>query len=177
MGALDRPSTGEVRFEGKNLSEFSDRDLALLRREKVGFIFQTFNLLPSLTVFENIESGLVRPVIPRDQLHGKIRELLDVLELTEMSNRLPLELSVGQQQKVAVARAIIKNPALILADEPTGEMDAIAGKEIIEKLIDLTRKGRVTLIIASHGTSMVSDADRSLFIKSGRIVSREELGY
>jgi len=177
LGALDRPSTGEVRFEGRNLGERSNRELALLRREKVGFIFQTFNLLPSLTVFENVESGLVRSVIPRDQVHRRIRDLLDVLELTEMCNRLPLELSVGQQQKVAVARAIIKNPALILADEPTGEMDPIAGGEIMEKLIDLTRKLRATLILASHGTSMFSDADRSLFIKSGRIASREEAGY
>ena len=177
LGALDRPSTGEVRFEGRNLGKLSNQELALLRREKIGFIFQTFNLLPSLTVFENVESGLVRNVIPRDQVHRRIMELLDVLELTEMCNRLPLELSVGQQQKVAVARAIIKNPALILADEPTGEMDPIAGGEIMEKLIDLTRKARATLVMASHGTFTLSDADRSLFIKSGRIVSREESGY
>jgi putative ABC transport system ATP-binding protein len=177
LGALDRPTTGEIRFEGKILSKFSNRDLALVRRERIGFIFQTFNLLPSLTVFENVESALVHAQMSKNQVRDKVLALLDSLELTGMSSRLPLELSVGQQQKVGIARAIVKDPTIILADEPTGEMDPIAGKEIMERLIELNRKLRITLIVASHGTSMCPEADRSLFIKAGRIVSKEEAGY
>jgi putative ABC transport system ATP-binding protein len=177
LGALDRPTTGEIKFEGKILSKFSNRDLAILRREKIGFIFQTFNLLPSLTTFENVESALVHTQMSKDQIHRKVSTLLDSLELTGMSSRLPLELSVGQQQKVAIARALVKDPTIILADEPTGEMDPVAGREIVDKLIALNRQSRLTLIVASHGTTMCPEADRSLFIKAGRIVSREEAGY
>jgi putative ABC transport system ATP-binding protein len=177
LGALDRPTSGEIRFEGKILSKFSNRDLAILRREKIGFVFQTFNLMPSLTVVENIESALVHSRMSKDQINRKVAILLDLLELTEMSNRLPLELSVGQQQKVAIARAVVKDPALILADEPTGEMDPITSREISEKLIELNRKSKITLVVASHGTFMHSEADRTLFIKAGRIVSQKEAGY
>jgi putative ABC transport system ATP-binding protein len=177
LGALDRPTSGETKFEGKSLSNFSNRDLAILRREKIGFIFQTFNLLPSLTVVENVESALVHSRMSKDQINSKVTALLDLLGLTEMSNRLPLELSVGQQQKVAIARAIVKDPALILADEPTGEMDPLTSREILERLIELNRKSKITLIVASHGTFMQSEADRTLFIKAGRIVSQKEAGY
>jgi putative ABC transport system ATP-binding protein len=177
LGALDRPTSGEIRFEGRVLSEFSNRDLAILRRVKVGFIFQTFNLLPGLTVFENVESALFHSGMSKDRLRGKVAASLDVLGLTEMSDRFPLELSVGQQQKVAIARAIVKDPALLLADEPTGEMDPVTGREILEQLIDLNRKLKVTLIVASHRPLMHSDVDRVLFIRDGRITSQKEAGY
>ena len=177
LGALDRPTTGEIRFEGKILSKFSNQNLAILRRERIGFIFQTFNLLPSLTVFENIESALVHTQMPKGQVHRKVCALLDSLELSGMYNRLPLELSVGQQQKVAIARAIIKDPSIILADEPTGEMDPIANREILEKLVELNRKLGITLIVASHGESFCPEADHCLFMKAGRIVSKDEAGY
>jgi putative ABC transport system ATP-binding protein len=177
LGALDRPTTGEIRFEGKILSKFSNRDLAILRRERFGFVFQTFNLLPSLTVFENIESALVHTQMLKDQVHRKVSSLLDSLELSGMCDRLPLELSVGQQQKVAIARAIVKDPSIILADEPTGEMDPIASREILKKLVELNKQLGITLIVASHGDSVCSEADRSLFMKAGRMVSKEEAGY
>jgi putative ABC transport system ATP-binding protein len=177
LGALDLPTSGEIRFEGRVLSGLSNRDLAIFRREKVGFIFQTFNLLPSFTVFENVESALFHSGMSKDRLRGKVAALLDVLGLTEMSGRFPLELSVGQQQKVAIARAIVKDPVLVLADEPTGEMDPVTGREILEQLIDLNRKLKVTLIVASHRPLMHSDVDRVLFIKDGRITSQKEAGY
>jgi ABC-type lipoprotein export system ATPase subunit len=177
IGALDLPTSGEIKFESKTLSSFSNRDLAILRREKIGFIFQTFNLLPSLTVVENIESALIHSGMSTDQKRAKIMALLDLLELSKMSDRLPLELSVGQQQKVAIARAIVKDPVLIVADEPTGEMDPITGREILERLVELNRKWKITLIIASHGILMHSAADRTLFVKAGRFVSQKEAGY
>lgn len=177
VGALDRPTSGKVIFEGKSLGDFSERDLALLRRRKVGFVFQTFNLLPSLTVLENIELALIHSKMPKEEMNEKVTALLDFFDLTDKSNQLPLELSVGQQQKVAIARALVKDPIIILADEPTGEMDPIAGKEIVAKLVELNRKSKVTMIVASHGTFPYAQADRTLFIKDGRIVSQKEAGY
>lgn len=177
IGTLERPTSGEVKLEGKILSNLSNRELAILRREKIGFIFQTFNLLPTLTVFENVESALIHSRMSKDRMQSKILTLLDTLALSEMSNRFPLELSVGQQQKVAIARALVKDPALILADEPTGEMDPITGRETLEKLIELNRKLKITLIVASHGSSVHSEASRALFIKNGKIVSKSDAGY
>lgn len=177
VGALDRPTSGEVIFDGKSLKKFSNRNLTLFRRKKIGFIFQTFNLLPSLTVAENIESALVHSNISREIISDKVAVLLKSLDLSDKHDRLPLELSVGQQQKVAIARAIVKDPVLILADEPTGEMDPVSGKEIVEKLIDLHKKLKVTLIVASHGTFPYKQADRTLFIKEGKFVSQKEAGY
>jgi len=177
IGALDRPTSGEVLFEGKNLGDFSNKDLALLRREKIGFIFQTFNLLPSLTVFENIESSLIHSPMSKNEVTRKVATLLEFFDLTDKSTLLPLDLSVGQQQKVAIARALIKNPVLILADEPTGEMDPMASEEIVGKLVELNRKSNVTTVVASHGTSLCNEADRTLFLKDGKLVSRKEAGY
>ena len=177
IGALDRPTSGEVLFGGKSLGDFSNRDLALLRREKIGFVFQTFNLLPSLTVLENVESALVHSPMSKNQITEKVATLLEFFDLTAKSSMLPLDLSVGQQQKVAIARALVKNPVLILADEPTGEMDPIAGREIVAKLVELNRKSKVTMIIASHGAFPYTQTDRTLFIKDGKIVSQKEAGY
>ncbi len=177
IGALDRPTSGKVIFEGKNLSDLSSRDLALLRRQKVGFVFQTFNLLPALTVLENIEVALIHSGMSRKQITQKTAALLDVFDLIDKSNQLPLQLSVGQQQKAAIARALANDPTLILADEPTGEMDPITGEEILAKLVELNRNAKVTIVVASHGTHLINRADRSLFIKDGQIVSQKEAGY
>jgi putative ABC transport system ATP-binding protein len=176
LGALSRPTSGEVLFEGKPLSGFSNQDLALLRREKIGFIFQTFNLLPALTVFENVESALVHSSMPKNKIAEKISALLEFLDLTHKSSMLPLELSVGQQQKVAIARALVKDPTIIIADEPTGEMDPIAGKEIVAKLVQLNRESKITIIVASHGTFPYDEASRTLFLKEGRISQKNEDG-
>ena len=177
VGALDRPTSGEVLFEGKSLNAFSGADLTLFRREKIGFVFQTFNLLPSLTVAENVESALIHSHTSREERENKVAAVLGSLDLSDKHDCLPLELSVGQQQKAAIARAIVKAPVLILADEPTGEMDPIAGKEIVEKLIEFHSKLKVTLVVASHGAFPYKQADRTLFIKDGKIVSQKEAGY
>ena len=171
IGALDRPTAGKIFFDGKNMSDFSNRDLAIFRREKIGFVFQTFNLLPALTVKENILVALVKTKLPKTEINRKILELLSFFELADKADRLPLELSVGQQQKAALARALIKDPTVILADEPTGEMDPIAGKEIMEKLEELNKKSGVTLIVASHGIAVQRKADRTVFLNAGRIDS------
>ena len=177
LGALDRPTLGEVVFEGKKLKDYSNRELALLRRKKIGFIFQTFNLLPTLTARENIELALVHHQISQKQMNQKVEELMDFLEISDKMNSFPHELSVGQQQKVAIARALVKDPVLVLADEPTGEMDPIAEREIMQKLVELNRESKVTLIIASHGTFLYDFSDRTVFIKNGKIDSKKEAGY
>ena len=177
IGTLDRPTSGEVFFEGASLGDFSDRDLALLRREKIGFIFQTFNLLPSLTVRENVMSALVHSPMSKNEMTQKVDALLEFLNLTGKSSMLPLDLSAGQQQKVAITRALVKNPVLVLADEPTGEMDPMAGEEIVAKLVELNQKSKVTMIVVSHGTFLQNRADRTLFLKDGKIVSQKEAGY
>ena len=177
IGALDRPTSGEVLFEGKSLGNFSNRDLVLLRRKKIGFVFQSFNLLPSLTVFENVESPLIRSPTSKSENTKKVATLLESFDLINKSNAMPFDLSVGQQQKVAIARAIVNSPTIILADEPTGEMDPMAGEEIVAKLIELNRKSKVTTIVASHGTFFRKYATRTIFLRDGRIVSQKEAGY
>lgn len=177
IGALDRPTSGEVFFESKSLGNCANRDLALLRGKKIGFIFQTFNLLPSLTVFENVESTLIHSRLSKEKMTEKVTAWLNFFELSAESNRLPLELSVGQQQKVAIARALVKDPVLILADEPTGEMDPIAATEIMTKLVELNKKSRVTTVVVSHAKIPHNPADRTLFIKDGKIVPQKEAGY
>jgi len=177
IGALDRPTSGKVMFEGKNLGDLSNRDLTLLRRQKVGFIFQTFNLLLALTVLENIEVALIHSRMSKRKMTEKAATLQSLFNLTDKSNQLPLELSVGQQQKVAIARALANDPVLILADEPTGEMDPITGEEIVAKLVELNVKSNVTVVVASHGAFPLSQADRTLYIKEGKIVPQKETGY
>ncbi len=177
IGALDHPTCGEVLFNGKSLKNYSNSELADLRREKIGFIFQTFNLLPSLTVVENVESALIHSSLSKKEMAEKALALLESFGLAEKANMLPLELSVGQQQKVAIARALVRDPVLILADEPTGEMDPMAGKEITAKLVELNRKSKVAVVVVSHGVFPYHQADRTLFLKEGRVVSQAEAGY
>lgn len=177
IGTLDRPTSGAVIFEGRDLCDLSNRDLTLLRRQKVGLVFQTFNLLPALTALENIEVALAPTRMSKEERQEKARTLLDIFELTDRADRLPLELSVGQQQELAIARALINDPVLILADEPTGEMDPITGREIVAKLVELNRNYNVTLVVTSHGTFPCNQVDRVLFLKDGRLVSKEEAGY
>jgi putative ABC transport system ATP-binding protein len=143
----------------------------------VGFIFQTFNLLPALTALENIEVALAPTHMSREEREEKAKILLSLFELTDKANHLPLELSAGQQQKVAIARAVARDPPVILADEPTGEMDPTTGGEIVAKLVELNQKRNVTIVVASHGAFPYEVASRVLFMKDGKIVSKEEAGY
>ena len=177
IGTLDRPTSGAVIFEGRDLCDLSNRDLTLLRRQKVGLVFQTFNLLPALTALENIEVALAPTRMSKEERQEKARTLLDIFELTDRADRFPLELSVGQEQKLAIARALINDPVLILADEPTGEMDPITGREIVAKLVELNRNHNVTLVVTSHGAFPCNQVDRVLFLRDGRLVSKEEAGY
>lgn len=177
IGALDQPTLGKIIFKSKDIGGFSNSELALFRREQIGFIFQTFNLLPALTIVENVESALIHSKLLPDEVKTKAVNALSQLGLEDNIDRFPSELSVGQQQKVAIARALIKNPSIILADEPLGEMDPIAGKEVLDKLIELNNKLKITIIVASHNLTFEKVAQRVIFLSAGKIVLKEQTPY
>jgi putative ABC transport system ATP-binding protein len=174
IGALDIPSSGTVLLDGVDVSKVSTKEMALIRRKKIGFVFQNFNLLPALTVFENLEIALATTEMPIEEQKKRIRDLLSFFELEEKMDCLPNELSLGQQQRVAIARALVNNPYLILADEPTGEVDSITAKGVVDKLVELNQKFGITLIVATHGSFPYKVAKRVLFMKDGRIIPFEE---
>lgn len=173
LSGLERQTYGSVIFEGRCMEDLSNEELALLRRENIGIIFQNFNLLPSWTAFENVEAALLHIGMPKTTRHEKVKALLYNLGLGDWADNLPSELSMGQQQCVAIARALANEPTLILADEPTGEIDAEAAQEITGHLINPVREKRVTLIITTHGIFPLDIADRVLYMKDGNLIRQE----
>jgi putative ABC transport system ATP-binding protein len=177
IGALDQPTLGKIIFKSNDIGGLSNSELSLFRREQIGFIFQTFNLLPALTTVENVASALIHSKLSQAEVKNKATKALSQLGLEDKLHRFPSELSVGQQQKVGIARALVKNPSIILADEPLGEMDPIAGKEILDKLIELNNELKITIIIASHNLTLEKIAQRVIFLNAGKIVSKEQTPY
>ena len=166
LGALDRPSGGEVLFEGEDLAQLGDRELANLRLHSFGFVFQQFNLIPTLTAVENVEAKLV----PAGGTRERALELLGEVGLAERSDHLPHQLSGGEQQRVAIARALSVEPRVVLADEPTGNLDTETGREIIELLAGLAAEHGSTVIVATHDTTLAARAPRRLALRDGRLV-------
>lgn len=168
LGGMDRASGGEIVLGDKNIASFNDRELTEYRRHDVGFVFQFYNLMPNLTALENVEIAVE---ICNDHLDPKT-----VLESVGLGNRLnnfPAELSGGEQQRVSIARAIAKNPELILCDEPTGALDYATGKKILKLLHDLTAERKKLVIVVTHNAALKDMADKVIRIKSGRIESIE----
>lgn len=165
IGALDTPTSGKVLIDGKDIFAMKDSNLTIFRRRNIGFIFQAFNLIPELTVEQNI----IFPVLLDYQKPDKryLEELLTVLNLKERRNHLPSQLSGGQQQRVAIGRALITRPALILADEPTGNLDTQNSSEVIALLREASRKYEQTIIMITHNRSIASSADRVLNVSDG----------
>jgi len=174
IGCLDVPDSGNYLLDGVDVSDMNDRDLAEIRSEKIGFVFQGFNLLPRLTALENVEL----PLIYRGYSHKKRRELaleaLDRVGLGERVHHKPTELSGGQMQRVAVARALAGNPPVLLADEPTGNLDTNTGKEILAMLERIHEQGN-TIILITHDNSLADQAKRKIEIRDGRIIHDEEV--
>lgn len=165
IGALDTPTSGKVLIDGKDIFSMKERSLTIFRRRNIGFIFQSFNLIPELTVEQNI----VFPVLLDYQKPNKkyLEELLTVLNLNERRNHLPSQLSGGQQQRVAIGRALITRPALILADEPTGNLDTQNTSEVIALLREASRKYEQTIVMITHSKSIAQTADRILQVSDG----------
>ncbi|HIE65613.1 MAG: ABC transporter ATP-binding protein [Nitrospira sp.] len=171
IAGLDRPTSGNVTFNGTSLSDLSEDDLARLRRKKVGMIFQSFHLIPTLTAVENVQVPL--------ELRGDLKateqaqRLLDAVGLAERKHHYPVQLSGGEQQRVAVARAYAGSPTLLLADEPTGNLDSENGRLVIDLLLRLHREQESVLILVTHDPSLASLADRVISLRDGRIVGDE----
>ncbi len=174
LGGLDRPSSGQVIFDGRDLGALGEGDLAELRAEAFGFVFQTFNLIPTLTAKENVEAALVPFRTGKAERTRKALETLDELGLADRATHLPGELSGGQQQRVAIARALVKDPKVLLADEPTGNLDEDTRDEIVALLERLWRDRGITLVIVTHDSSVARRAQRIAIIKGGRVSVRKE---
>lgn len=172
LGCLDRPTSGKYVLDSENVAELNDNQLASIRNRKVGFVFQTFNLLPRSTALSNVELPL-RYSIANGNRVEKARQALEMVGLGNRINHRPNELSGGQQQRVAIARAIINQPSIVLADEPTGNLDSKSGEEIMDLLMTLNREMGTTLILVTHDPDIATYADRVIFIRDGQIVREE----
>ncbi len=169
IGGLDRPTRGRVYIDGVDISKLDAYELAWLRCRKIGYIFQTFNLIPVLTAVENVSLPTVFAGIPRNEGIEKAEKLLASVGLGERLQHRPTELSAGQQQRVAIARAMANDPAIILADEPTGNLDLNTGMEIIDLLHGLNKTRGMTLIAATHDLKMIKASDRIVWMRDGKV--------
>ncbi len=172
IGCLDRPTAGVYRFEDREIGALTDDELASIRNSKIGFVFQTFNLLPRFSALKNVEVPLIYSGVPARTRRERAVPLLEKVGLSERMDHKPTELSGGQQQRVAIARALVNNPPLLLADEPTGNLDSRSGEEILNILTGLNQQG-VTVIIVTHDQSVAARCRRNIHIKDGQIVSDE----
>ncbi len=170
IGGLDRPTSGEIRIEGDNLAELSDDDLTRIRRDKIGFIFQFFNLLPTLNCIENVSLPLHLRNWPRKKIIDRAKELLDLVQLDHRMDHLPEELSGGERQRVAIARALSVYPPILLADEPTGNLDTRTGEEILRLIQDLHQRLGSTVLIVTHDMEVAAQCTRTVRLRDGRIV-------
>jgi len=175
MGGLDTPNHGEVELAGRNLAGLTRRELARVRNEEVGFIFQSYYLLPELDALENVCLPARMARKPARETGRRARDLLERVGLGERMEHKPYELSGGEQQRVAIARALINEPQLILADEPTGNLDSHTGEEIVNLLVSLREEKKTTLVMATHDMSLASRAPRCIHIVDGQIPEEQRI--
>ena len=173
IGGMDRPTRGRVFIDEVDLSGLDAYELAWLRCHKVGYIFQTFNLLSALTALDNVALPMIFAGVGRSERLDRAKKLLETVGLGERLHHRPSELSAGQQQRVAVARALANNPALILADEPTGNLDSHTGLEIVDMLKELNRENGVTIIAATHDLKIIDVSDSIFWLRDGRVEKQE----
>jgi putative ABC transport system ATP-binding protein len=169
LGGVDAPDEGRVEIDGESIYDLNDEKRSILRRRKIGYVFQTYNLIPVLTVEENIKMPVLLDGNQVD--HEKIDRIIDILGLSARKNHMPNQLSGGQQQRVAIGRAIINNPAIVLADEPTGNLDKKNSEDIMDLLIKSVREMEQTLVLITHEMDIASMADRIIHLEDGKIVS------
>ena len=171
LGALTQPTSGSIRVGGQEITGLSQRAGALFRRNAIGFVFQTFNLIPVLTAFENVEYVLLLQGIPPRERRERVRTMLTAVGLADLATRRVTELSGGQQQRVAVARALVGKPQLVLADEPTGNLDSANGETVIRLLRRISQERDTTVLYSSHDPRIIARADRVIQLADGRITS------
>ena len=173
LGTLDRPTGGEVWFDGENLTSKSDRELANFRNREVGFIFQFHHLLPDFSALENVMMPALIAGTPTESARRRATQLLERVGLAERLTHRPGELSGGEQQRVAVARAIVQEPRAVLADEPTGNLDPATGAGVQSLLLELNREHDITLVVVTHSASLAGAMDRTLRLRAGQIATAE----
>ena len=177
IGGLTRPSRGQVWIGDQEITEMSDKDLAQLRLERIGFVFQSYNLLPVLTALENAEFTLLLSGIPKDERRKKVLELFNKIGLSGLEHRKPGKLSGGQQQRVAVARAVVANPALILADEPTANLDSKASTELLDVMEQLNQDHGTTFLFSTHDPRVMERSRRLITLVDGQVESDERRNH
>ncbi|MBN2370888.1 MAG: ABC transporter ATP-binding protein [Vicinamibacteria bacterium] len=175
VGCLDTPSRGTYVLRGKVVSQMDDDELAAIRNREIGFVFQTFNLLPRATALHNVELPLVYAGVPKQQRIERARQALEMVDLGDRAFHRPNELSGGQRQRVAIARALVMGPSILLADEPTGNLDSVTGDEIMRLFARLHAEGN-TIILVTHEHDVAAHARRTIHIRDGRIESDERTG-
>ena len=169
LAGLDKPTSGHVEIAGQFIDKLNSKKLTQLRRDNIGFIFQNFNLLPSWTAQENVEAALIHTKLSLSKRRQKALELLSEMGLADRADHLPSELSIGQQQRVAVARALVNNPRIVFADEPTGDVDEETGGVVVESLVNLVRSHKASLVVCTHGGFSREIANEEYILSDGKI--------
>ncbi len=172
IGMLDKPESGSYEFQGEEVSKLNEKGRTLVRKNNIGFIFQNFNLIDELTVFENIELPLIYNKVGASERKQRVNELIEKIGIAHRASHFPQQLSGGQQQRVAVARALITRPPLILADEPTGNLDSSHGNEVMELLCELNEEG-TTIVMVTHSSHDASYSERTINLLDGQVVSQK----
>ena len=170
LGLLDNPSSGNYYLDGKEVGHLKEKDRTRVRKGNIGFVFQSFNLIDELNVFENVELPLTYLNIPADERKRRVNEILSRMNISHRAKHYPQQLSGGQQQRVAIARAVVSNPKIILADEPTGNLDSKNGQEVMELLTELNKEG-TTIVMVTHSQRDAGFAGRTVHLFDGQIVS------
>ena len=173
IGTLDNPTDGKVFLDGMEITALKEKELTKLRKEKIGFVFQFYNLIPVLSAYENVELPMLIAGVPKKEREKRARELLELVGLADRMNHKPDELSGGEQQRVAIARALANNPSLLLADEPTGDLDSETGLKIVKLIRELVDKKGVTAIMVTHDLDIVGLSHRILYMRDGKIVGEK----
>jgi putative ABC transport system ATP-binding protein len=171
LGCLDRPTSGDIIVDGQMISKLKDDQIADIRRDNIGFVFQSFNLAPTLSVLKNVELPLMISGVQKIERTEMTRRNLEAVNLLDKEGNLPSQLSGGQKQRVAIARALANNPKIILADEPTGNLDSVTSSEIMDYIIRLCRNSGITVILVTHDLKLAGQADRIVRIRDGKIES------
>jgi putative ABC transport system ATP-binding protein len=175
LGALDRPTSGEIFFEGRDIARIRDGELGKLRLHSFGFVFQQFNLIPTLTAAQNVEIALAPSGMRSEHRRTRVARLLDDVGLADRADHVPGQLSGGEQQRVAIARALANEPHVLLADEPTGNLDSTTGTEILNLLVSLSRDGGRTVVVVTHDADIAGRAERVLRMHDGRLLPAPEV--
>jgi len=175
IGAIDKPTSGRISIDGRDITTLGEGELTKLRRHKIGFIFQFYNLIPALTALENVELPMLTASVSRKIASKRAFQLLETVGLPERVSHLPDELSGGEQQRVAIARALANKPSVILADEPTGDLDTKTGMEVVQVLYDTSKKENATVVVVTHDPMITEKANRILQMRDGNIIGEKRL--